>query len=92
MSKTVLITGGSGTIGREICAKYSSKGYNVIFTYNSSPIEAQITFDLLDSNKSNMMIQVNLTNQKSIKNLFETIKKSYNTIDILVNNAAYTKN
>ena len=92
MNKTVLITGGSGTIGREICKKYSSKGYNVIFTYNSSPIEAQITFDLLDSNKSNMMIQANLTNQKSIKNLFKTIKKSYNTIDVLINNAAYTKN
>jgi NAD(P)-dependent dehydrogenase (short-subunit alcohol dehydrogenase family) len=92
MSKTVLITGGSGTIGREICTKYSSKGYNVIFTYNSSPTEAQITFDLLDPKKSNMMIQVNLTNQKSIKNLFKIIKKSYNTIDILVNNAAYTKN
>ena len=92
MSKTVLITGGSGTIGREICTKYSSKGYNVIFTYNSSPTEAQITFDLLDPKKSNMMIQVNLTNQKSIKNLFKIIKKSYNIIDILVNNAAYTKN
>ena len=91
MSKTVLITGGSGTIGREICRKYSSKGYNVIFTYNSSPLEAQITFDLLDSSKSNMMIQANLTNQKSIKDLFSLIKKHYSNIEILINNAAYTK-
>jgi len=91
MSKTVLITGGSGTIGREICRKYSSKGYNVIFTYNSSPLEAQITFDLLDSSKSNMMIQANLTNQKSIKDLFSLIKNNYSNIEILINNAAYTK-
>ncbi|MAB65308.1 MAG: short-chain dehydrogenase, partial [Bacteroidetes bacterium] len=75
MSKTVLVTGGSGTIGREICTKYSLKGYNVIFTYNSSFTEAQTTFNLLDSSKSNLMIQANLTNQKSIKNLFNLIKK-----------------
>ena len=92
MSKNVLITGGSGTIGREICVKYSSMGYNVIFTYNSSPTEAQTTFDLLDSSKSNMMIQANLTNQASIKILFKKIKKFYKNIDTLVNNSAYTKN
>jgi len=91
MNKTVLITGGSGTIGRKICTEYSLKGYNVIFTYNSSFDEAQTTFNLLDSSKSNLMIQANLTNQKSIKSLFNSIKKSYSKIDVLVNNAAYTK-
>ena len=39
--KTVLVTGGSRGIGREIVRLFSSKGYKAVFFYNKSEAEAQ---------------------------------------------------
>ena len=38
--KTVLITGGSRGIGRELVRLFSENGYNVAFTYRSSDVRA----------------------------------------------------
>ena len=39
--KTVLITGASRGIGREIAIKFASEGYNVVLNYNTSESKAK---------------------------------------------------
>ena len=82
MKKTVIITGGSRGIGRQIALDFIEEGYNVCITYNKSEKEAKelvklginiYKLDILDT--SNYHIVIN-----------DVINK-FGKIDCLVNNA-----
>jgi 3-oxoacyl-[acyl-carrier protein] reductase len=89
VKKTALITGGNGTIGSAIAKKLSSD-YNIIITYNKSKSKAYNVLNNINSNK-NKIIKVDLSSLKSIKKMFAIISKEYETLDLLVNNASFTK-
>lgn len=80
MTKIVLVTGANGGIGIEICNKFKSNNWIVIGT---SLIEKY------DNKSIDLYISADLTNQESIKNIINIIKKKYNKLDCIVNNAAY---
>lgn len=84
-----LVTGGSGNLGKEIC-KNLSKNYHVIITYNNTKLPKNFMKNL--EGKNNMLYKCNLENEKQIKGLIKKIKKKYKTLDVLINNAAYTEN
>jgi len=79
MTKIVLVTGANGGIGIEICNKFKSNNWIVIGT---SLIEKY------DNKSIDLYISADLTNQESIKNIINIIKKKYNKLDCIVNNAA----
>ena len=79
--KSVLITGGSKGLGKELVNSFYNEGYKVFCTYNSTPIES--------SNCTS--IKCDLRSDEDINNLIEFIK-SNGGVDILVNNAAIEYN
>jgi len=74
--KVIIVTGGSGLLGREIVSDLMLKG--------AMPINADINEDTdLDNN----IIKIDITAEKSIIDSIESISKYYGKIDGLVNNA-----
>ena len=84
-----LITGGSGNLGRVIC-KSLSKSYDIIATYNKTNLSKNFMKSL--EGKNNLFYKCNLENEKDIRGLIKKIKKKHKRLDILINNASYTKN
>lgn len=91
--KTILITGGSRGIGRNIVEEFAKEGYNVFFTYNNSETEAkEIKRISTEKGYSVEYMKVNIQNETEIKAMIENCIKKFNNIDILVNNAGISYN
>lgn len=80
MNKTILITGASKGIGFALANKFLENGFKVIGTSRSGKIEGI-------ENENFKVLQVDLSESKSIELLKKEIEKNETTIDILINNA-----
>jgi len=81
LKKTVLITGVSRGIGFALANQFNSHGYNVIGTSRTGLVP-----DLISS--SIKIIQLDITDTRSIKQVEQLLVKKSIKIDILINNAA----
>ena len=82
--KTVLITGGSRGIGREMVRLFSKNGYRVAFTYRSSQTEAEA----LRVETGALAIRADSSSEADVISAIETTISEFGEIDCLVNNAA----
>jgi len=87
IAKNILITGSSRGIGRAAAIKLSQQGANIIIHYHQNKEDALKTLELLEPN-NHSLFQANLADINSIKNLCSNVFSKYQSIDILVNNAA----
>jgi NAD(P)-dependent dehydrogenase (short-subunit alcohol dehydrogenase family) len=76
--RNVLITGGTGTIGRRLVKDFMSTGYRVTFQYGSRAVEAAI----LESETGATGVQCELSDTAAC------LKLDLSMVDVLVNNAA----
>ncbi len=82
--KTVLVTGGNRGIGFEICRQLDNLGYQVIL--GSRDMDKGMAAAKKLSN--NVIIkQLDVTDEKSIIELFDFVKTRFGRLDILINNA-----
>jgi NAD(P)-dependent dehydrogenase (short-subunit alcohol dehydrogenase family) len=82
--KNVLITGGSGGIGRALVSKFVNAGHTVWFTYCKKKYFAQQVVDNFSS-KNVQTFELDLSNWVSLQNLLQILPEP---VDILINNAA----
>ena len=88
MNKTVVITGASGGIGKQIAKDFSKLGYNIVMGYNNSKEKALNTLkELRRVNPNTICIKADLANEKEARNLILSAVDQFGRIDILVNNA-----
>ncbi len=85
--KNVLITGGSRGIGRATAELFAASGANVIITYLSNRKAAEQTLAALPKG-NHSIFPLDTANTASIQYLFTKYREIYQTLDILVNNAA----
>lgn len=88
MSKTVLVTGATGDIGKEICTCFAKEGYDVIVhTFKNEEKANELCKFLSALYKVNAVsIKADFTKNEDIKTLCEKAL-SFSQIDVLVNNA-----
>ena len=85
--KTILITGASGDIGKEIAKTLAKKTNNLILVYNKNkPNIAE-----LKKHCSVDIFQCDLTNTDEIKMMIEKVIKKHKKIDVLINCAGKSK-
>jgi len=86
--KTVLITGGTGFIGREICRAFHQYGARVIFTWRGH----QAMADALCKEIPNAVaVPLDLRDVADIKNKIGQLHEQVPVIDVLVNNAGISQ-
>ena len=90
--KTILITGGSRGIGKEIALKFARNDYDVAITYSEHREEAEETInDLKRYGINPVLIQCNFLSENSVEELFNIFDMHFDQLDVLVNNAGWTK-
>jgi NADPH:quinone reductase-like Zn-dependent oxidoreductase len=90
--KVVLVTGGSGGIGRAICLRMAEAGAHVAVHYNSQPrlAEETVALCLAAGAASAKSFQAKLGDAEGIESrrLVEAVLAEYGTIHVLVNNVS----
>ena len=85
---TVLITGASGGIGKDLAAIFAANKYDLILVARSKDMLEKIAEDLaLQYGIKAIYFDIDLSKPNSARQLYDEVKKSSININILVNNA-----
>jgi len=91
MPKTVIITGASRGIGKEISKIFAKNGYNVLINYNKSSKMAEIFCKKLkDAGHNVKTFKADVANREEVNSMIEYCLKEFGSIDVLINNAGIT--
>lgn len=85
-NKVWFITGASKGIGLELAKKLLAEGYKVAATSRSEEALVKV---LGNPSENFLPLEMDLVNEKSVKNAIELAVSHFKTIDVLVNNAGY---
>jgi NAD(P)-dependent dehydrogenase (short-subunit alcohol dehydrogenase family) len=89
--KVILITGGAGLIGTEICDAYTAYGAKIVLcdVLSQDKLEAQAaTLQAKYPRAEVLPVQTDITSDAAVTALFEAIGNHYGRVDVLVNLAA----
>ena len=91
-NKNVIITGASRGIGKGIAIEFAKNGANIAFTYSrSSEAALKLEKELNDLGIIAKSFKSDASNFDESHKLVEDILKTFDSIDILINNAGITK-
>ncbi|MBI3557132.1 MAG: SDR family oxidoreductase [Deltaproteobacteria bacterium] len=86
--KRVLITGGSGALGRALCLRAAQEGASVAFTYHSNQDRAAQTRRQIEgAARKALTFQVSALEKAALEKVAREIDKAWGGIDVLINNA-----
>ena len=85
--KIVLVTGSSGGIGAAIAENFANEKAKVILHYNSNLKAAQELGSKLSKLTEILIVQADLSNETSVRDMFNEIEKAVGYVDVLVANA-----
>lgn len=88
--KVVIVTGGARRVGRTVCLFLADRGAKIVINYNKSEEHAkELLNDLNQINRGYAIaVKADVSNSDEVENMVESTLAHFNTIDILVNNAA----
>lgn len=87
--RTVLVTGASRGIGREMALAFAGAGFSVAANYSNSDEQAlslKAEIEKLGSNCG--LYKCDVSGRAQVKNMAAALKKDFGALDVLVNNAA----
>jgi 3-oxoacyl-[acyl-carrier protein] reductase len=84
--KRVLVTGGSRGIGRAVVRAFAQRGAVVAVHYNKDRTAAEETRASLPG-EGHIVVQADIMKPDSVKELIDTVTRSFGALDIVVNNA-----
>jgi NAD(P)-dependent dehydrogenase (short-subunit alcohol dehydrogenase family) len=88
MAKTILVTGGSRGIGAATALLAAQRGYDVCISYVSNENAAKTIVQHIEAHgRKALAVQADVRLEPDIIRLFETVDKTFGTLNALVNNA-----
>ncbi len=86
--KVALITGAGQGIGKGIALVLAEKGADIIINDLYITAETEVLAEQIrNTGREVMTFEADVSDEKSVKEMFVTIKSSFGRLDILVNNA-----
>jgi len=92
MTKTLLLTGASGGVGRELIKPLSDAGYNLALHYHEKIDELEAEIDRVKPKVKVACFKADLTLESDVIEMMEAITTHFGGVDILVNNAGISLN
>lgn len=92
VKQTVVVTGGSRGIGRELCCAFAKAGARIFFSYVSAPDEADETCRLVAGlgGKADAL-RADATSEDALAAFFRTVLDETGRVDVLINNAGISR-
>lgn len=87
-NKTVLVTGGLGHLGREICSAFAEQGASLVLLDKQEPDSSFFDF-LRKKSKEVIYFKVDFEDSLSRRTVIEEVLAEIDKLDILINNAAF---
>jgi 3-oxoacyl-[acyl-carrier protein] reductase len=89
--RRILVTGGSGGIGRGICEVLAREGARVAFTFHGNAEAAEVTLGLVRAHGEGLAIQADLRERDAAVRIAAQLDAAWGGVDALVNNAAVSE-
>jgi 3-oxoacyl-[acyl-carrier protein] reductase len=90
--RVAIVTGGTGGLGMRIARTFVLRGIRVALCYNQGKdVALRASRELGDLGGEVIPLQVDLEQEESVQRLVDETIRAFGRIDILVNDAAYTK-
>jgi 3-oxoacyl-[acyl-carrier protein] reductase len=90
--KVALVTGGGTGVGRAIVLQLARLGATVAVNYSQSKAEAEATAaEAVDCGVRSVAVQADVAGESQVQRMIETVRQQLGPIEILVNNAAFTR-
>jgi 3-oxoacyl-[acyl-carrier protein] reductase len=89
-NKVALVTGGGGGIGSAICRRLAQSGASIVITYSKSKDKAESLLAKLDGS-NHLVMQASVDDSVAQAKLAQAISEKYGKLDILINNAGFSK-
>jgi len=87
MSKSVLVTGGTGAVGQQIVRKLTAAGWQTAFTWRSSEAKAK----MLAEETGALAVETDLVDRDQVTSMARIVEDKLGPLDGLVNNAGMTQ-
>ncbi|MBA6316652.1 SDR family oxidoreductase [Cellulophaga baltica] len=92
-NKSIIITGSSRGIGKEIALLLADNGAKVVVNYTNSKDEAEETSTtILKNGGTAIAVQADVSKKEDVIRLFEETIAAFGQVDVLINNAGIMKN
>ncbi|MEX0920122.1 MAG: SDR family oxidoreductase [Candidatus Pacearchaeota archaeon] len=82
--KTIIVTGASQGIGREICALLSMEKSNVVAVSRG---KAEVVSEIKEKGGKAIWVKADVSNEKQMESVFKKAKEKFKHVDGIVNNA-----
>lgn len=90
--KSVLVTGGSRGIGKEVAIQYAEHGYDVIVNYISDKTDVEgLKKEFDEKGIESLIVKADVSKQEEVEFLVKQAIEKFEKIDVLVNNAGITR-
>eukprot|EP00756_Hemistasia_phaeocysticola_P038701 Hpha_TRINITY_DN16776_c4_g1::TRINITY_DN16776_c4_g1_i1::g.76469::m.76469 len=81
-----LVTGGAGGIGEAVCKALTAEGASVVVIGRNGAQARKVASNM----PGGYSAQVDISNSKEVKSLFQSIRETFGRLDFVVNNAGIT--
>ncbi|MCX7923060.1 MAG: 3-oxoacyl-ACP reductase FabG [Clostridia bacterium] len=86
--KSIVITGSSRGIGRNMAVKLAKEGAKIVINYlNSRDKALELYEEIINYNKDCLLVKADVTKQEDVKKLCVETIKGFGQVDVLINNA-----
>lgn len=89
--KVVIVTGAGQGIGRATALRFAEEGARVAIAERNEGSGQAVCKEIQDLGAEALFVQVNVSDRNSVKTLIDTVRKTWDKVDVLVNNAGIVK-
>ena len=87
MNKVAVVTGSAKGLGRSIALWLADQGYTLVVHFKKSRKEAEVLLSQLrKKSPQSLIVQADLTREREVGAMFDSVFKKFSRVDLLVNN------